>query len=248
MKRTLVLLAVLLVASFGAQANLFTNASFESGNNALGYGLVNGYGQANPDLENSAKGWDVFAAIPGWQHWAPAGPEFHGVSAQGIEVQTNGVVPGVTANSGDRYIEMDSAPSSPGGSDSNTWTGQVVHLDPGVYEVSFHYMARPVGEPLPSDTWDVGLYLNGDKVLVASRYGSGAVDNEWTLFRYTFQIWSPQLFALSLAGLGTADGYGGLIDDVFLSGQQGGEIPEPATFGLIGAGLVGLYFARRRRA
>jgi hypothetical protein len=68
-----------------------------------------------------------------------------------------------------------------------------------------------------------------------------------------FAIWSngaPASYSYFLAGLDTIDG----VSDRF---YQGGDpegtlslsaVPEPATMGLIGSGLVGLGLVRRRRA
>lgn len=251
MRKTLTLLAGLLLVSFAAQANLFTNGSFENGNDSLGHGMVNGYSQVPPALENSYEGWDVFAAIPGWNSGSLIEATLGGLpSPKGIEVQTNftRTMPGVMSHTGTRRVELDTEETSPGAGDSNSSMTQTKSLGPGIYEVSFYYRPRPLNQDqtLPADTWDVGLYMNNDQVIFASGTAPVGVSSaDWSLLKHTFTLLSSQTIDFTFAGLGTADNYGGLIDDASL--LRVGDVPEPATFGLIGMGLVGLYFVRRRR-
>jgi PEP-CTERM motif len=67
-----------------------------------------------------------------------------------------------------------------------------------------------------------------------------------------FTIWSdggsPASYSYFLAGLDTI---GGVVDHFYQGGSEGtlslSAVPEPATMGLIGSGLLGLGLVRRRR-
>ena len=169
------------------------------------------------------------------------------------------------ASEGNRWAELDTdaslpyAPESIAGRPTNSWISQSVYLTPGFYEAGFMYMPRDVLPPASYTTNAVGLYISGpgfggnggfQELTVADGYrainpdGSNAQD--WVkVIADTFSIAQAGDYLFTLAALGAADGLGGLIDDVRLF--KTGEIPEPGTYALVGIGLIGLYFIRRRR-
>lgn len=56
--------------------------------------------------------------------------------------------------------------------------------------------------------------------------------------------WTGDQFTLSLADIGDARWI--FVDEVEFIGTPNGEVPEPATFGLLATGVIGLAVVRRR--
>ena len=225
MKKILTLTAALLMTSFLAQANLFTNESFETGNSEVGT-----YGNVQSALP--ANDYDFYSTLPGWT-----------VGANGVEIQTE-YLEGRTAHDGSRWIELDTDTDYTGSAATNSTISWTSALDPGgIYEVSFYYQPRTA----TADTHGVGVYLDGAGSPFASVNETTGTWSGWGRVAGTFSVaygdTNPHM--ITFAALGTADEYGGLIDSLSL--EKVGEIPEPATLALVGFGLIGLYFVRRRR-
>jgi hypothetical protein len=224
MRRILTVAAIFLFMAGGAAyANLFTNGDFEEANSEVGL-----YGTAQNALP--VPGWDVYTTLPGWE-----------VDPLMVEIQTNGLN-GITAASGERWLELDTVEPGEGG--GNSAIGQVVSLQPGGYTVSFAYMPRTgtAGDNT------VGVYLTQDgqpDVLLGTADGVGPAG--WTYISYTFDILSAGDYGILFKAEGLQNTLGGFIDDASLTMDMN-AVPEPATYALVGAGLVGLYFFRRRRA
>jgi hypothetical protein len=184
-----------------ASANLITNGSFED------------CGVACP------ASWAVFASIPGWTT----------VSGPGIEIQSNGTLPGVTAHDGLRYVELDSY--------SNSAMAQTIAgLTGGSYNLSFYYRPRTT---VPGDN-GIRANVNGLDLLPAP---DGVAPADWTLFSYTFLHGGGNL-VVTFAAFGLDNSVGGLIDSVSLR-----SVPEPGALLLLGAALIGVATrVRGRRA
>jgi len=227
MKRVVTLSAALLLMGFAAQANLFTNGSFETGQ--TGVTGVWGFDQAAIPAGSA----DVFGTLPGWS-----------VASGGVEIQTQ-FLEGGAAYHGTQWVELDTDTALTGAGSTNSsisWSGV---LDPGgIYEVSFYYRPRTA----TANSNGIGVYLDGSGTPLVSVNETTGTWTGWGRVAATFSLpWndpgSPHM--LSFAALGAADEYGGLIDNLAL--EKIGEIPEPATYTLVGFGLLGLYFVRRRR-
>jgi len=69
----------------------------------------------------------------------------------------------------------------------------------------------------------------------------------WTEISTSFMALSTDE-VLTFTSLSLNSAFGPAIDDVTVWGQNEGRVPEPASFVLAGAGLLGLALLRRRRA
>ena len=242
MRRILTLGLLLALAPFLAQADFIVNGDFES--SGPDTGTVFGYSL------NSLQGgmWDVFHTMPGWS----------GVK-DGIEVQTGGAA---TAEAHNHFIELDTHGSLTSGPDQffdhDSSMAQAFTVAPGqagLYRVVFDYKARTdrpfdhdyAGSLYPFSTWAIGVYLDGNLLMVQD----DATQTTWGMeMTPEFGLTAGQhILAFSAVGLGWADSFGGLLDNIdILSGVIPPQIPEPATFLFVGSGLLGAYFLRRRRA
>ena len=167
--------------------------------------------------------WGVYNTIPGWTTVSGAGIELHRTPPS--------VVGGVLAPDGNVYVELDSHP----GPNSNSAMQQSLTLEPGDYQLTFQYRPR-------TDS-------NTDNIIEASFNGvtlvtlSGPPPTGWTTSTTTFS-YAGGTAPLKFAALGTQNTLGGFIDNVKLV-----QVPDNGSMmAMLGAGLMGLGFFRRRVA
>jgi hypothetical protein len=91
---------------------------------------------------------------------------------------------------------------------------------------------------LDSSLWDDYLTL-----AIGFKFGTGNQPDEW--FVYDLQhLVSSGLWTF----INTFQKGGGLSHIVIYGGERNREVPEPMTLGMLGLGLLGLGFARRKKA
>ena len=94
-------------------------------------------------------------------------------------------------------------------------------------------------DPKDADiVWDGGSFISDPSYLLVK---DGKQDPGWYLF--DISSWDGQE-TIQLRDFWPNQG---AISHVSLYGGGGGEVPEPGPLGLLGAGILGLYIARRRR-
>lgn len=181
--------------------------------------VVNGSFEANA-VPNGV--WMNVASVQGWQ--VVDGP------GTGFEVRDNVIG---TAHGGRNFIELDT--------NGNTTIEQVFGnlVGGAAYDLSFWYSPR-VG--LPAATTGMGVLWNGQS-LAGTIAAAGGNANLWTEYHFTVTAQSG-VNSLRFASLGTSDSLGANLDDVSLVAQ----VPEPSTPALLGLGLCGLAWMRRRKA
>ncbi|MEX2517963.1 MAG: VPLPA-CTERM sorting domain-containing protein [Paracoccaceae bacterium] len=191
-------------------------------------GLVNGI--AIGDLETSGPGWDVYTDILGWETSA----------GSGIELQTNGTIGSFNANSGTRYVELDSHPAP----NSNSTMFQTLVLDPGTYQLDFFYSPRNGDAGSNGIDYSVTGLISGFLLAGGVTGPSGTTTvGLWTLVSSFFTVQAGDSpVTLSFSAVGAENTLGGFIDDVSVS-----AVPVPAALPLLITALAGLGFLSRRR-
>ncbi|MCU7929492.1 MAG: carbohydrate binding domain-containing protein [Candidatus Thiodiazotropha sp. (ex Codakia rugifera)] len=174
--------------------------------------------------DNIVGNWDVFSGITGWET----------SSGSGIEIQTNRTLGFIDAQDGNNYVELDSH-------DNSTMFQQIDGLIAGLtYDISFWYSARTnnggndngINMLWGQDTLSLNEIVSIDD---ASRTGS------WIQNSFSLTATDTTMY-LAFEADGLNNSYGGLIDNIELVAS----VPEPSVIALLGAGLFGLGFARRR--
>jgi hypothetical protein len=161
----------------------------------------------------------------------------------GVEVRRN--VAGV-AQDGLNFIELDSHfghfnsatfDNNSGANSTNSWISQSVDTDDGqIYHLSYYYSPRG---GVASDSNGIDVYWNTLKL--KGNTGFSASGHVWQ--RWEFDVEGTGTDTLKFAAFGTADTYGGSLDDVSLVAA----VPEPETYALMMAGLGAVAFMARRR-
>lgn len=231
MKRILKSLAIAAVCTAvfapSAQANLITNGSFEtytlpaSGN--LGSGGLTHSGTLNSGEWTIITNNPASGSLPGWTSLGNPG--------LGIELRNN--VAG-QASDGTTFVELDTT--------GNSLMFQNIATIFGVqYSLTFDYSPRP-GVSAASNPIEV--LWNG--VSLGSLTGNGIPNssNHWVTYFGEVTGGNPSS-TLTFRAVGASDSLGGSLDNVTLVASS---VPEPGSLALLGLGLAGLGWARRRKA
>jgi hypothetical protein len=225
-------IAVALLAP-AATSHALINGSFEESyfsNGTTAQGTWNGI----PLDQLNGTEWDVYKSIPGWTT----------ASGAGIEIQSNTVV---QAQSGSRYVELDSHP----GPNSNTTMQQTVAtVAGGSYQLDFYFHARPYMNGTSAASSVGGYSTNAIGVSFGNNSFSvdGSPSDGWVHVSQVFKAIGSST-VLSFGALGLAETYGGFIDSVSLK-----QVPEldPKQGGvalvLIAGGMLILGGRRRKLA
>jgi hypothetical protein len=213
--KKLMLAAAILCAPLSAGAATIFSDSFESPSNT--------------------QNWQVYQTFGSWTT----------TSGTGIEIQTNGTVGGVSARTGDQYVELDSDTSRGGGSGTtNSSMTTFLNLVGGTYLLEWYYQPRTT----TAGSNNIGVYLAGaSQGLLARPLGSisstSTLTPDWVKVSYTFTVDGlDNLYALTFRAEGTSDSLGGYIDDVSVA-----PIPVPAAGFLLFGALGALAAVRRRK-
>ncbi len=260
MRRVAVLAAILLMLSSLGYANLFTNGDFETVDgrlNVTGYpspGPFSGPPQPRPLDQLPALGFaGVYSSLPSWQV----------VAGVGVEVQVEQVL-GITPRSGLYYIELDSHPHPTLGTSASA-IQQAVMLRGAPHLFTFAAEGPAAGAGYGGLIDDISLVQTGTytyrlalfympRTTVAGQnrvvvYGSGpgfsGVGPLVTFGQQLLECDGVNTSTLNTPGDRRPDNVGWTECAVEFT-----VVPEPATTGLVGAGLaaVALLMRRRRRS
>lgn len=215
--------ALSLAASGAGAATLvpIVNGSFEAGTTGAAKGLSKHltFGQLN----TTGAGWDVYTGVQGWT-----------TSAGGrLEVHADRDPTKIDAQDGDYFISLD------GGKNSNSGISQDVALSKGSYILSFWFSPESTNVASNAIAYSVGTLVSG----VAKWGVNGAKLGKWTQISVLFRVkGAGGLYNLGFAAQGTANGVGGLLDNVQIA-----AVPVPAAGAGLLAGLGALGAMRRRK-
>lgn len=187
---------------------------------------------------NNTQSWQVYQTFGEWET----------TSGSGIEIQVTGAVTGVSANSGDQYVELDSDNERGGlpGQPKNSSMTTELNLIAGNYIVEWYYQPRTA---TPNDN-KIGVYLAGASqgtffaTLLGSENSVRTAITDWVKVTYEFYVdGKDNDYLLTFRAEGISNELGGYIDDVSVS-----RVPVPAAGFMLLAGIGGLAAFRRRKS
>jgi hypothetical protein len=167
--------------------------------------------------------WNIYSSVPGWT-----------LSADGLEID-NSTILGLACHDADcQSAELN-------GNTFDTITQTVTGLVIGnTYMLSWAYGDRP-----GSGLQQVNVYFGN--TLIASDHGTGA--GTWSNNAFTITATAAtENLTFQAVNVGGNASIGNELDDVSLVQTQATPAPEPASFALLAAGLIGLGWVRTRRA
>ena len=224
-----VLFGPLVATAFGLLAPMasaatvnIANAGFEGGTAGRPKGFT--FGLQSSQLPTSLVGWDTFNGLQGWTVSGGGGNRVEVHAAPSIDINPHG---------GNFAISLDA------GTGKNSTITQAVSIAAGTYVLSFWYSPESILSGTNTITYNLGNVVNG----FATVGTSGARVGIWTEIKVRFSVPTLTTMNLSFAATGTADGTGGLIDDISIIST----VPVPAAGFLLAGGLGLLGVARRAR-
>ena len=166
----------------------------------------------------NAGSWNIYSNLTGWTG-----------GTAGIELRNN--VAGA-AFQGNNYVELDTTANS-------SLTQNIATNSNQAYTLSFAYSPR-TGVAATSN--GIEVLWNGNSVGSFTGSGAGASGNVWQTKTINL-LGAAANSSLVFRAIGTSDSYGGSLDRVSLTTA----VPEPETYAMMLAGLVGLGFMARRK-
>ena len=239
-KRLATALLVSCIAAPAAQANLILNGSFESPivpSSSLSCGVAfntqcQGYyshDQINPPAS-------ALFDIAGWSVIGLGGADGVAVVMQLGNGYTEGALH-FDAQDGTQSLDL----TGEGNQGANGVKQSFSSTPGGQYVVSFYLGHQDSSQEGYAGASSLGLYIDGSLVTAFSNSDVTSQDVDWNQFAYSFTAASNLTTLAFLNATGVGNNFTGLDDVVLL------QVPEPGTLALLGAGLAGLFFLRRRK-